>query len=158
MIVRNVEINGRSGPRVALGCEYQGQRYHVWIDPSTGCVGHTLYKNPPLSARPGDPAHYRTRKLSVDSQFSQRLIAIMRDVMVIEGLVEKFCEQERQEAARLEAATAAAKLEERKRQAAPRLHQALAALTDYCSTIDVLPTEPAIVEARAVLAEIEGVS
>jgi hypothetical protein len=162
MLIQNVKILGRGGDRIALGCEYQGQRYHVWLDHISRDLGATLYKKPPLDQKDG----YRTQRLHVDSKFSRRLIAMMLAVMDDENLLEKFYAQERDHE-RGEIATLAQRLREaRMHEAAPAMLQLLKSFAMFdgkyaggepMDAVDLKFNRDALQEqANQLIAQIEG--
>lgn len=106
----------------ALSCEYNGARYHVWVDKSSRT--HTddiLYKNPPLGIEHAQPGYFQTRRLRTSSQFAVKLIAAMFEAAIREELftkaVDTMKEERRAELAKNEEA---AKIR-RAREAGPEL-------------------------------------
>lgn len=92
-----------AGPRglgdgtVALGCHYEGARYHIWLTPATLDPGDLLYKNC-LEDRK-HPDYFNTRHLRISSMFAQELIASMLHAYKTKGLLAKFEVEEAKEEA-----------------------------------------------------------
>jgi hypothetical protein len=128
--ITNVHIcDGRSGNRVALACEMDGARYHVWIGIDDHAVENgILYKNPPLTVTPYDPEYFRTRRLNIGSYTSRRIVAEMLRVLKAEKLMDDFYARERAKEAADEAERLALIAAERVREAAPAMLKALTSI------------------------------
>lgn len=87
--ISNVEIYSRHDlGKVSLGCVHNGASYHVWMDPGSGVIDETIYKNPQDPKRPG-----KTLKLKAKTAPMQALIAAMLEVYHRDGLLQKFEER-----------------------------------------------------------------
>lgn len=82
MKLTNVEVTTSEFGQFALGCEYKGARYHVWLDRQTKAMsrdthggGTTLFKN--SIPRQREAGYFKTRKLDADATFGKQLIAAM---------------------------------------------------------------------------------
>ena len=67
---------GGSGVQVAVGCDYDGFRWHMWFDkdkPPVLAANHTLYKNPLNSP---DRRH-RTAKLDAHAKANAKLVGLL---------------------------------------------------------------------------------
>lgn len=123
-----VTMNDRN---VSLGCNYDGARYHVWLDTKNAMAPMpTLYKNPPAGTRPGSPHYYRTRHLSIDSKFGKLLVGVMVSRMKSGDLLLKAAEEESARNAAERAILEAARVKFRKEQATEQLYDALRTLLD----------------------------
>jgi len=79
-----VERHGEHVPYYSLSCEYDGARFHVWLDaekklgpgPSFSS-GETLFKNS-IAGR-GEPGYFSTRRLRSDSNAAKYIIGRMMD-------------------------------------------------------------------------------
>ena len=87
--IRNVEVTCSERSNYALGCEYDGAAYHVWLDRKTRALEKpVLYKNS-LTDKRHDPGYFNTRKLSTESKFARDLVPRMMDYATHENLFEK---------------------------------------------------------------------
>lgn len=112
---------------ISIGCEYDGARYHIWLDresllPSAkGSVAGVLYKN--SLAAYGEEGYFSTKHLCQDTELGRRLVPQMlnraRHLVAEERkrLVKERAEQDKKNEE--EAA------EERVREAVPELLEAL---------------------------------
>lgn len=161
--IENVEcdLTDSAHGRHTLACEYNGDRYHVWIDANSGELTSppVLYKNPPPGMRSTDPGYYHTRHLRIGSRFSVWIIAEMRKVAESKGLraaAEKRAEREAEEAS---VAAALAQREEVIRDTALDLYDAVKlANAAYCGQKDHGGSDPqsqAIRAVRAALAKVD---
>jgi hypothetical protein len=132
----------------ALGCEFDGARYHVWLDVETRELCHdlcgappVLYKNPPLNVEKGMPGHYWTRKLRADSAPSKAIIDAMFAAWDRENLKAK-ADQARADA------IAAADRERQQRAAANSIDEAAPRLFAACQVIALTPHIRAYLEAN----------
>lgn len=136
--VKNVEVGpwgaGEEGT-VGLGCEFEGARYHIWLNHTTLNPGDVVYKNP-LTEDRKDPAHFRTRRLRTSSQWSRRLIASMLEIYKDKNLLESFEAQEAKADADREAKNAAADKLERIHNAAPDMHRIVSVLEKWFQHAD----------------------
>jgi hypothetical protein len=133
--ITNVHIcGGRSGDRVALACEMDGARYHVWIGIDDHAVENgILYKNPPLTAKRHDLEYFGTRRLNIGSYTSRRIVAEMLRVLKAEKLMDDFYVRERAKEAADEAERLALIAAERVREAAPVMLAALDEIVLICN-------------------------
>lgn len=137
--LQNVHYGPRSGGRIALGCDLNGARYHVWIIEESGMTDGPLYKNPPLKIKHGEPGHFRTRELRSTFKSSAQIIAAMREIATREGAMEKFEATEREKLVRTREELNASRAAQHVRIAAPELLEAskvalfeiVTALQDY---------------------------
>lgn len=99
-----------SAPGRLAGCfNFDGARFHVWLDPNTGKVeeGCALYKNPPLDVDRRGPGWFDTRLLDPFNKTNAPLVAelmaaIERDDLISKARAERIereAEAKRQEAA-----------------------------------------------------------
>jgi hypothetical protein len=94
-MVTNVSLGGNEHSSFwALACEYDGARYHVWIDVRTGELAEyttaekpTLYKNCALAIKYGQPGHFKTRKLDPTTKENSAIVVAMFAEMIEHGLV-----------------------------------------------------------------------
>lgn len=144
---------GRGG--ISLGCDYDGARYHVWVDENleptvvstTRSKLPVLFKNPPRQVNGRDmgrydPGYFDTRQLKIDSAFSQALVAHMQKVARAQKLLEqaRTLEQQREQ----EAAAVIAQMRQRKRimGEAVRMHTVLTELMkDHFNNEPPLPND-----------------
>lgn len=88
--VTNIVLGLNEHGNAHLSCEYDGARYHVWLDAKTmqptksfgADKGVTLFKNPPLGPnnkhlKLGDPGHFRTRHLDIDGAIGRIVVPAM---------------------------------------------------------------------------------
>lgn len=99
MEITNVKVECWEYSDYALSCEYQGARYHVWLDRKTrelrgekkpGSIfrdAPTLFKNPAVGTN--HPVDFRTRKLRPNSRFGFKIILAMRQRADAEDLFSK---------------------------------------------------------------------
>lgn len=87
--IRNVHVSGRQGELIALTCEVDGARYHIWMNPTTGALEDAIYKNPLDGGR-----GFKTRKLNAASGPMSKMIQTMLGVYHQEGLLKKSQEKE----------------------------------------------------------------
>lgn len=131
--IKNVEMTPASSNRFALGCHFEGAQYHVWIDRKTMTIEPILYKNPPDHVKRGNPAYYRTRKMKVGSKFTEDLVHCMVHVMNTDDLLAKMdAKLIAEENARVVSSNQADR-DERIRNAAPKLLEALDEAAHECS-------------------------
>lgn len=123
-----VSSRGIGNGTVALGCEYNGARYHVWLHPDTLKVNHDIvaggpivYKNPLVDDRK-HPDHFNTRTLKMGSEFTDALLASMLHAYQTKNLLAKFEAQEAKEEADRKAKNAAYARLERMRAAAEEMY------------------------------------
>ena len=98
--IQNVTLGPSHGDgRVALACEYEGARYHVWLklDTLTLDPEEPLYKNPTVE-RDNDE-YFNTRELKQASRFASSLIDSMLDEMKRKNLYAHFEAQQAKEEA-----------------------------------------------------------
>lgn len=158
------------GPRglgngtVALGCHYEGARYHVWLHPDTLTVhediisGPVVYKNPLVDDR-NHPDYFNTRTLKTGSEFTVRLLESMLEVYKAKDLLAKFEAQEAKEEIERKAKIAADARLERIRSLGPELLEALEGLLAIPVCKGHLPhidTQRARRAAQAVMAKCDG--
>lgn len=128
MKIEKAEISSGIQERVALACEYKGDRYHIWIDRKTLVMEPMIYKNPARDLKRDHPDHYNTRKLRTGSDFTDSLIAAMFHALKKQNLIAKYeAKKEKAEAERLAKANEEHRIE-MMRQAGPDLYVALNAL------------------------------
>jgi hypothetical protein len=97
-----------------------GMRYHIWLNPenpeefASGGVhdGKTLFKNPPLDLKSGDPGYFQTRHLNATSKTNAATIEKVRAMVDIPAARSEF---ERGILAEREAQAAAQKEQARKK-------------------------------------------
>lgn len=126
--VTNIHLSPSGSTQVAIGCDYDGARYHVWldrekllagiIDPVVGSsfgIGRrasdngqaTLYKNPPIDVKRGTPEDYKTRYLALDGAIGRKLwpamrMAVKRDELVAKMLADEKAKADAERAASIE--------------------------------------------------------
>lgn len=137
--VENVEVRGmQSGGTFSLSCEYDGARYHVWLDRKTQEVKPPLYKNPPLSLKRDDPGHFDTRKLDLDGATGRKILPAMLAAMHERDLVRLWSEQLAKEEEQRVREAEMGRYEAAVQGAAPEL---LSALQAYRREIERIQTE-----------------
>lgn len=128
--VTNIHLVPGGSTQVALACDYDGARFHVWISREKLLAGiiepivggtfgigarqsdngeATLYKNPPLGVERGGPEDYKTRYLSLDGAIGRIVwpamrMAVKRDELVEKMLVAEKAKEDAERAANIEAA------------------------------------------------------
>lgn len=84
--IENVEVGCHETGPYWLSCDYDGARYHVWLDRKTRQVAPTLYKNPPRDLESRDDGYFKTRKLRVDSVTGTWMVASMMQRAELSGM------------------------------------------------------------------------
>lgn len=157
--------------RASVGWNFDGARYHVWIDVETLAIDGkfssagpgTLYKNPPLEVERGEPGHYDARLLDATATKNAALIARVFEIVKRDGLVAKAIAKQNAADQRKRDGYAAAAKVARIKEAGPELLEALR----YVVMPTNLPPEqvtPEILEkvlnatenARALIARLDG--
>lgn len=125
--IKNVQVQPNGFDNVYwLGCDFDGARYHVWLEPSTlEPVEPVLYKNPPIELKPSDAGYYSTRRLSTRSALGRWITQSMIETMKSNGLLEKARKREEQCQREEQARIKAEALASRKRASAEDLYTLL---------------------------------
>lgn len=113
---------GGSGVQVAVGCDYDGFRWHLWFNkdqPPVLAANHTLYKNPLNSP---DRRH-RTAKLDAHAKSNAKLVALLLADAPRQIAEFRLAEAKREAQQKIEYDNRLA--EKRLRDAAPELLEAL---------------------------------
>jgi hypothetical protein len=127
--VGHVQVGPRGFEKtVALSCEFNGAKYHIWLTPDTMNVGEVLYKNPLKGMKSSDPDYFRTRTLKPGSDFVDTLIASMVEIYKAKSLLSKFLMREATEQQESNAEAAKQNRILQLRQAGPRLFDAMVAI------------------------------
>jgi len=145
--------------RAALGWEYGGARYHVWID--TGeqpakWAPDKVYKNPPLGIKSGDPGNFHTRRLNPRAGANAAMLSEAVRQVIEWGLVvqAKVAEQAKEEQAH--AAALAAEAAERVRDAAHDLLAVVRMVADLYQPGKTHTLDAVQEAARAAIASAEA--
>lgn len=153
---QNVTVHCSEFGDFALMCEFEGARYHIWLDRKSRELSNTLYKNPPLSIAKGEPGYYSARKLTPDSQFGAALIVAMlriaNEEKMFERAEEKVIEEREQEITKNRAAIALEKI----REAGPKLLEILERIMESESLSDSLLPKPLMQEIEETIKRLRG--
>lgn len=112
-------LSGLGTTTAAIGCEYDGARWHAWIHPVTLACDGPLYKNPPLGTKPHDPGYFKTRHLDREANANKWLFDLM--IAHAPAAIEAARKVEAEKIAAEEAARNADAAAERVRAAAPKM-------------------------------------
>jgi hypothetical protein len=75
----NIHLSGNEHGHVALCCEYQGARYHVWVDRHEyRPVDSVLFKNPPLRVEYRGEGYFNTRMLDMNGAIGRKIVPLMQ--------------------------------------------------------------------------------
>jgi hypothetical protein len=153
----NVRLSSKLGGKLSLVCEYDGARYHVWVDPATLAHDGDLYKNPPLGTPTHSPDYFRTRTLDAKAKANARLIDAMLAIAKQEDALGKFHTRWAQTKQEQDAAQARRNSEQRVRDSAPELLEALQEMNRLAKGpaggVDVAAKRAAIALADAAIAK-----
>lgn len=102
--VTNIHV-GNYSPfthRASVGWEANGARFHFWINTqSRNADDDTIFKNPPLSSKSGDPDHFNTRRLDMNAAANSPIVMHVLDHVFRNHLIAgAIAEHEAQEKAR----------------------------------------------------------
>lgn len=126
----NIEVgNIRSGDSFSVSCEFDGARYHFWMDLQTQEPGDILYKNPPLGLARSDPGYFDTRTLTMSGAIGRTIVPAM--LAAVPVLLPLAMEAEKQKKAAEEAEHQEAIRIRRIKEAGPKLLDALNAAKDH---------------------------
>jgi hypothetical protein len=87
----------------SVGCNFDGARYHVWLDRETLEFSETLYKNPPLGVEHRGPGWFATRRLDINSKANSIVVEALKE-RAVELVAAAKTEEEEKERVRLAAA------------------------------------------------------
>jgi hypothetical protein len=139
MKISNVSITSlnKAGDHFALGCEYKGDRYHIWcnanfhIDKTAGGGDNgTLFKNPPADVKYKGPGYFSPRHLRADSFASLEMISTMIRLAKQNNLLALAREEQAKEKAAEDAKREVAMLEHRKEKLGPEMFTLLSRLRE----------------------------
>lgn len=94
---------------VALSWDYDGARYHMWIDPRDMTHDGPLYKNPPQHVKMGDPGYFNSKSLNPDAKHNRAMIEHAKKTARLCGLHDVFLLDEKRERAEEERRNAIAR-------------------------------------------------
>lgn len=85
------------GHRASLGCEADGFRYHIWVDPRTLEHNGTLYKNPPAGITYRQPGYFHTRMLDPAAKSNADIMKAMLENAraLVDAARQKWAEEQR---------------------------------------------------------------
>lgn len=89
--ITNTCIIGTFRDTYALSCDFEGHRYHVWINQNTDAPDKpTLFQNPPLGTEYHEPGYYSTIRLGLDGDLGRKLLPAMLAMRDEQNLVQKW--------------------------------------------------------------------
>lgn len=126
-VVTSVHIVGTDIGRFGVACEFDGARYHVWLDPQTcePAKSNIMYKNPAPGLKRGEPDYFDARKLALDGPSAQKVYPAMRAAIADGTLIQKWRDAMSDGDAVLQRAADAEMAEHRIKRAGPKLLAAL---------------------------------
>lgn len=75
----NFHIQGSEHGHVALCCDYDGARFHIWVDRhGYKPVDSKLFKNPPLGTPHRGEGDFNTRLLDMNGAIGRKIVPLMR--------------------------------------------------------------------------------
>jgi hypothetical protein len=95
MTLEDIHVSIHAG--VAIGWNFEGARYHVWVDRHTLKLNDPkgpLYKNPLRGIEPRSPGYFDTRKLNPIKPRNMKMIATARDYAIEHKLLDKALAEE----------------------------------------------------------------
>jgi hypothetical protein len=122
-------VRWKQGLQYTLNCDFEGARYHVWLDLEHKPVHpFFLFKNPPLGTPYEGPGYFATRLLSLDAVFGKKMVATMMAFARKNNLFSKALEAKIQEEAAEDAFNAEHARIHRIKEAGIELYEACKAL------------------------------
>lgn len=88
--IENPYCIAHSGGTISAGFDFNGFRYHVWLNDDASVQGGILYCNPPLGTERHGPGSFNTRKLDAKAKANAPLVAQLLAAIDVAAAREEF--------------------------------------------------------------------
>lgn len=97
--IENIHVDNINGRKYAIGWTIGAERFHIWARQAHSFsrpeLEGTIFKNPPLGLKRGQPGHFETRQLNPEHKTQAAILAEVLAAVERDGLVAKARAAER---------------------------------------------------------------
>lgn len=95
--IENIHVDSINGSKYAIGWTIGAARFHIWAEQRRGRreLEGTIFKNPPLDLKRGQPGYFDTRQLNPEHKTQAAILAAVLAVVDRDNLLPRAYQAER---------------------------------------------------------------